>query len=476
MLLELGLSVNSTTRIKQFYMGQSDTQVYILNPAPGIQQSWSGWKVNVYDTSSLDSTLQSEVTLTNESFSLQAAVFQVFRTIKVVVSRDGSTAPEDLYTAIIPIMGIIPIYNLNMGIYGVSNPPPTPTAAQVGALPISGGALTGNLSVSGTLSTTGQITSGSILKIDGGYLEIYRQNFPAIYFGSTASADYAGAIFYKTADSTGDGVSAGSPRLYFRQYSYNASTNLPLQFYTNYFLPIEEPGASSNGSSYILVTPTTANQTAILANGALPLSGGTLTGSLSITGSLSTTTSLSVGTAATVGGAITVGTDVRTNNKTGTEDSIIGGILHNNGYLYQKTGGSNAYRGRIGPSTALSASRSYTLPNSDGTIQISSSDIRLKENISDSEVNALNTINQIKMRQFDWKEDGHHQNIGFVADELEAIDQNLAVGGGYFEDGEMYVKCVNDFHLIGYVVKALQELSQKVQMLEEENLRLKNFN
>lgn len=49
------------------------------------------------------------------------------------------------------------------------------------------------------------------------------------------------------------------------------------------------------------------------------------------------------------------------------------------------------------------------------------SDIRLKENIESSETDALEIVNRMKVRQFDWKErmGGWHQDIGFVADELE---------------------------------------------------------
>ena len=60
------------------------------------------------------------------------------------------------------------------------------------------------------------------------------------------------------------------------------------------------------------------------------------------------------------------------------------------------------------------------------------SDIRLKENIENSETDALETVNRMKVRQFDWKErmGGWHQNIGFVAGELDEIAPNLALGGG----------------------------------------------
>jgi hypothetical protein len=102
------------------------------------------------------------------------------------------------------------------------------------------------------------------------------------------------------------------------------------------------------------------------------------------------------------------------------------------------------------------------------------SDIRLKENIESSETDALETVNRMKVRQFDWKEPmgGWHQNIGFVADELEEIDPNLALGGGYDENGEMDVKQINSPYLLNYAIKAIQELSAKV---DEQEKRIKEL-
>lgn len=97
------------------------------------------------------------------------------------------------------------------------------------------------------------------------------------------------------------------------------------------------------------------------------------------------------------------------------------------------------------------------------------SDIRLKENVKNSETDALETVNRMKVRQFDWKErmGGWHQNIGFVADELEEIDPNLALGGGYDENGEMDIKQINSPYLLNYAIKAIQELSAKVDEQEK---------
>ena len=102
------------------------------------------------------------------------------------------------------------------------------------------------------------------------------------------------------------------------------------------------------------------------------------------------------------------------------------------------------------------------------------SDIRLKENVKNSETDALETVNRMKVRQFDWKEQmgGWHQDIGFVADELEEIDPNLALGGGYDENGEMDIKQINSPYLLNYAIKAIQELNAKV---DEQEKRIKEL-
>lgn len=102
------------------------------------------------------------------------------------------------------------------------------------------------------------------------------------------------------------------------------------------------------------------------------------------------------------------------------------------------------------------------------------SDIRLKDNVKNSETDALETVNRMKVRQFDWKErmGGWHQDIGFVADELEEIDPNLALGGGYDENGEMDIKQINSPYLLNYAIKAIQELNAKV---DEQEKRIKEL-
>lgn len=103
-----------------------------------------------------------------------------------------------------------------------------------------------------------------------------------------------------------------------------------------------------------------------------------------------------------------------------------------------------------------------------------SSDIRLKDNIKPTKVeNALDVVNKFGVYEFDWKESGAHQKIGFIADYLQEVDERLAVGGGYEEDGTPNYKTVDNFYMQGYIVKAMQELSEENRELKSEIDELK---
>ena len=105
---------------------------------------------------------------------------------------------------------------------------------------------------------------------------------------------------------------------------------------------------------------------------------------------------------------------------------------------------------------------------------VSSSDIRLKKNVEDCEIDdALSVINQIRLHSFDWLHTDEHQCIGFIADELEEIDPKLAIGGGKEKDGTINYKSVDTFYLLGYLTKGIQELSEKVSSLEHDNNNLR---
>ena len=102
------------------------------------------------------------------------------------------------------------------------------------------------------------------------------------------------------------------------------------------------------------------------------------------------------------------------------------------------------------------------------TISCPASDIRLKENVEDSTIDALSVINAIKIRQFDWKDKSRgHWDCGMVVDEMEKdVDPKFCIGGEDDEDGTVSYKSVDTFYLQGYEVKAIQELSARVEELE----------
>lgn len=115
---------------------------------------------------------------------------------------------------------------------------------------------------------------------------------------------------------------------------------------------------------------------------------------------------------------------------------------------------------------------------SSATFTASSSDIRLKEDIKDSSVNALSKIMQMQIREFNWKQTGIHQELGCVADELELIDPLLTTGGGYDKDGTMNIKSIDTLLLSEYAIKGIQELykqnKQQQKRIEYLESQLKN--
>lgn len=100
------------------------------------------------------------------------------------------------------------------------------------------------------------------------------------------------------------------------------------------------------------------------------------------------------------------------------------------------------------------------------------SDVRLKENFAECSINALDAVLKMPICSFDWKESGIHQPLGLVADEIEKIDTLLVSGGGYNEDGSINAKQIDRLLLTEYAIKAIQELSAKV---DEQEKRIKEL-
>jgi hypothetical protein len=96
------------------------------------------------------------------------------------------------------------------------------------------------------------------------------------------------------------------------------------------------------------------------------------------------------------------------------------------------------------------------------------SDIRLKENILDSE-SAIEKISEIKVRKFDWKNTGEKEDYGFIAQELnEVLPQYVYQGNEDTSWG------VSKAELVPLLVKAIQEQQAQIKELQDEIISLKN--
>jgi hypothetical protein len=91
-----------------------------------------------------------------------------------------------------------------------------------------------------------------------------------------------------------------------------------------------------------------------------------------------------------------------------------------------------------------------------------SSDYRLKENIADAN-DAGDKIDAIKVRQYDWKVDGSHQDYGMVAQELMTVAPEAV--SGQPEDPEAMMG-VDYSKLVPMMLKEIQSLRARIAALE----------
>ena len=133
---------------------------------------------------------------------------------------------------------------------------------------------------------------------------------------------------------------------------------------------------------------------------------------------------------------------------------------------------SNAACSGIGTtSTGLTVSGQYGSSSySSKTYAASSSDMRLKENIKDSTIHALDIIKQIRHREFDWKDGTGHYDVGYIAQELEEIDERLVMKP--FDENGVYG--VQTFYLQGVMSKAMQEQQEIIEELQSQVKQLEN--
>lgn len=96
------------------------------------------------------------------------------------------------------------------------------------------------------------------------------------------------------------------------------------------------------------------------------------------------------------------------------------------------------------------------------------SDERLKTNIKPTTIEGLKIVNDIELKSFDWKDrKSPSQKVGYIAQQVQKVYPPMVATG---QDGYLQV---SDSCLMPVVLKAIQELTQKVKDQEREICELK---
>ncbi len=92
------------------------------------------------------------------------------------------------------------------------------------------------------------------------------------------------------------------------------------------------------------------------------------------------------------------------------------------------------------------------------------SDERLKENVRDTQIKGVDVIRSLKVRDFEWTENGATVTGGFSAQEVYAVCPAAAVPPEPGNPDSLWTMSQGQF--IPYLVKAVQELEAKIKVLE----------
>lgn len=101
---------------------------------------------------------------------------------------------------------------------------------------------------------------------------------------------------------------------------------------------------------------------------------------------------------------------------------------------------------------------------------LNESDARLKTNIAPAEVDALDVVNGLNVMSFDWIKTGKHCDAGVVAQQVKQVLPELVAESE--ETGKLSVKLNL---MIPYMLKAIQELSDRVDELEGKKPKKRSF-
>ena len=172
---------------------------------------------------------------------------------------------------------------------------------------------------------------------------------------------------------------------------------------------------------------------------------------------------------------IFVNASIFLNEELRINSGIMSGI--DGGYYYE-VGFGDAVNNMFFRSNRVETNISGTLYIDGREVVTNSSDARLKHDIYNSDINALDRISQIKHRKFIWNEDNKEEQIGYIAQELEDIDENYVIKSPQLnENGEVidYIYQVNLLPILATATKAIQELKEEVDEIKEQQSKQQQF-
>lgn len=105
-----------------------------------------------------------------------------------------------------------------------------------------------------------------------------------------------------------------------------------------------------------------------------------------------------------------------------------------------------------------------------------SSDERLKNNIEDSKTNATENLNKFEIKSFDWKKNNSHIKTGFIAQQLEKIDEDYVLKKPEYDENKNikdYKYYINELPILATLVKGFQEQQQQIKELQRQINELK---
>lgn len=223
-----------------------------------------------------------------------------------------------------------------------------------------------------------------------------------------------------------------------------------------------------NGTEYSSIPTKTSqlsNDSGFITGSYLPISGGTLTGNLSAP-AVSTTGNMSCGGTLSMGGNITRSSGDLT-------ISASSGVLTLAGNSAIRIRSASA--GTANAGTNLRAYTNVTAGKSGNEYPITTytgSDIRMKKDISNVCLDGLDTINKIHLVNFRYKNETeeHYKHLGIIAQELEKTLPDIKDVVLHGEDDEKDMLFVEYGMFTPYLIKAVQELSSKI---DELNAKIK---